>query len=92
MDPEGARLAATIAAPHPGHPARRAPMHPDWSPTTWLGHRVADWGIVVVFGLSSPIVADVARRHGIEIDGRWHLGTGPPVTPGSPGVLWFWLY
>ena len=48
--------------------------------------------LLLVGSIANLIVADMARRQGIEIDWRRHLRIGLPVTLGSLGLLALFLF
>ena len=48
--------------------------------------------LLLVGSIANLIVADIARRQGIEIDWRRHLRIGLPVTLGSIGLLALFLF
>jgi hypothetical protein len=73
-------------------PARPdAPTH-DHHRRRHLRHRLRLAGNLLIVGsIADIIVVDAARRRGIAVDWRRHLGTGLPVTAATLTITAAWL-
>jgi len=48
--------------------------------------------LLLVGSIANLIVADLARKQGIDIDWRQHAAIGLPVTALTLLIAWAWLY